>query len=52
MLVQRYSVNWKDKYMAPSLSGSWVDYEDYECLERENAELRQAINRLEEESRG
>lgn len=35
--------------MVPDLHGDFVDYEDYERLEEENRELREAINRLESE---
>jgi hypothetical protein len=50
MPVQRY--DWDEIYMTRRDDGDYVEYGDYEWLERENAELRQAINRLEEESRG
>ena len=53
MAVQRYNMGscCGDEYtcrMVPNDSGDYVDYTNYERLEEENAELRQTINRLEE----
>jgi hypothetical protein len=48
MAVKRFSLDLAGQAIDEDPRGDFVDYADYERLEEENAELRQAINRLEE----